>query len=97
MRCHLISNSAVCGLLLQGLLDFVFAEVALACRVGGPDGSGVERFRHGNEAHVGGIAPRGAGGRRDALANGRQIRRDLLHRSPRYLIWASIVFAISAY
>ena len=51
--------------LLQGFLDLVLAEIALACSPGGSHVIGAERLRDGDEADVRRVPAGAAGGRVD--------------------------------
>jgi hypothetical protein len=59
--------------LLQGFLDLVLSEVALAGRRGGPDVLGAERLGNGDQPDIAGLAPTPARCLGDPVANGAEI------------------------
>jgi hypothetical protein len=65
-----------CGDLLQGLLDLVLAEVALARRVRFTDGVGAEGLRDGDERDGRRVPAGAARGRVDPGPDGPQVLAD---------------------
>ena len=69
--------------LLQGFLDLVLAEIALARRAGGADVIGAERLRDGDERDLVRVTAGAAGGRVDPCPDDLEIVRDVFERAPR--------------